>query len=288
MSTYSISQGVTYAEKLENFQGLLNVLPDNTQKIISPRDVRDSFFTTWENIVYKTTKISTSDTQYIGIDQDDLTNKVYFGKKRLGGQEVMTDTLLNNDVDFYFYNNKTEPQLNYDTKVAFLGGTGSFYYEGVFAVPYIETKVVTTGVGEYLNFEIRNTSYITDGADKYGGDINILSDKGYVSINGIIFPKYFDNAVQTNDGKYLKFVWDGVSAGYATWSTVEVPDMPDPVDPANIFFTDATPTPQALGGIPAGETFDNVPVTEMFRKLLYPYLKPSVIADYEYGVIESG
>jgi hypothetical protein len=57
MSTYSISQGVTYAETFPNFQSVLNVLPDNTQKLIAPRDVRDSFFTAWENIIFKKTNV---------------------------------------------------------------------------------------------------------------------------------------------------------------------------------------------------------------------------------------
>jgi hypothetical protein len=287
-TTYSISQGVTYAELFPNFQSILNVLPDNTQKLIAPRDVRDSFFTTWENIVYKKTTTSISDVQYIGIDQNDLTQKVYFGKKRLAGIDLMTSDLLSADVDFYFYNTKTEPQTDYSTKIAFLAGTGSFYFSDDLRTPYIESKVVEGISGSYLNFEIRNKSFTFDGLDPVGGDINVLSDTGFVSLNGIVFPKYVDNAKQENDGKYLKFIWDGISTGYATWSTVEIPDQPDPVDPANIFFTETTPTPQALGGIPINSTFDNVPVTEMFRSLLYPYLKPSVSVGYTKGVIESG
>ena len=110
-TTYSISQGVTYAELLPNFQSVLNVLPDNTQKLIAPRDVRDSFFTTWESIVFKKTKLSSSGNEYIGIDDINLTQKVYFGKKLVGGVEVLNDDLLSNDTDFYFYNNKAEPQL---------------------------------------------------------------------------------------------------------------------------------------------------------------------------------
>ena len=285
--TYSISQGVTYAELFPNFQSILNVLPDNTQKLIAPRDVRDSFFTTWENIVFKKTTTSTSDEQYIGIDQIDLTQKVFFGKKRLSGIDIMNTELLSSDVDFFFYNTKTEPQSDYSTKLAFLAGTGSFYDLDNVKSPYIESKVVQGINGSYLNFEIRNTSYLIEESQIVGGDINILSDRGFVSLNGVILPKYSENLTEDNDGKYLKFVWAGTSA-YATWSTVEIPDQPDPVDPDTIFFTDSTPTPQALGGIPQNSTFDNVPVTEMFRRLLYPYLKPIVSTSFAYSIIESG
>lgn len=45
-----------------------------------------------------------------------------------------------------------------------------------------------------------------------------------------------------------------------------------------VLYTNSTPTVQAHGGIAAGETFDSVPVTEMFDKILYPYVAPSVSA----------
>ena len=37
-------------------------------------------------------------------------------------------------------------------------------------------------------------------------------------------------------------------------------------------YTNATPTPAALGGIEKGETFDKVSYSDMFTKLLYPYV----------------
>lgn len=293
MATRSISQGITYAELKPDFQSILNVLPDNTQKLISPRDVRDSLYTLWENSVFKITNVSTSEISHIGIDQIWLTQKVYFGKKRLGGKEIMTDQLLKEDVDFYFYNTKAEPQESYNTKIAFLAGTGSFYNpNSELGVPTIESKVVQTGSGNsYINFEIKNNATIFDGPDLIGGDINIISERGNISLNSFKFPKIVENASQTNDGKYLKFVWDGISAGYATWSAIETPDLPeipDPVDPTAIYFTDPTPTPQTLGGILEGSTFTDVPVTEMFRRLLYPYLRPTLSSGFGIGSFESG
>lgn len=40
-------------------------------------------------------------------------------------------------------------------------------------------------------------------------------------------------------------------------------------------YTNELPTTGSLGGIETGETFDNVPLSEMLDKLLYPYLYPS-------------
>ena len=45
-----------------------------------------------------------------------------------------------------------------------------------------------------------------------------------------------------------------------------------------VHYTNTTPTISALGGVASGTTFDNVPITEMLTKILYPYTKPAVSA----------
>ena len=44
----------------------------------------------------------------------------------------------------------------------------------------------------------------------------------------------------------------------------------------NTVYNNTTPIITAIGGIAAGTTFTNVPVKEMFDKLLYPYTKPTI------------
>ena len=44
----------------------------------------------------------------------------------------------------------------------------------------------------------------------------------------------------------------------------------------NTKYTNSTPTLSALGGIPAGTTFDNVPLKDLLTNLLYPYMPPTV------------
>lgn len=41
-------------------------------------------------------------------------------------------------------------------------------------------------------------------------------------------------------------------------------------------YTNPKPTTIAVGGIPAGTTFDNVPITEIFNMLFYPYVSPKL------------
>ena len=45
---------------------------------------------------------------------------------------------------------------------------------------------------------------------------------------------------------------------------------------AAVHYTNDTPTITALGGVASGSTFDNVPITEMLTKILYPYTKPAI------------
>jgi hypothetical protein len=41
-------------------------------------------------------------------------------------------------------------------------------------------------------------------------------------------------------------------------------------------YSNSTPTVNALGGVAAGVTFDNVPITDMLTKILYPYIAPVI------------
>lgn len=59
-----------------------------------------------------------------------------------------------------------------------------------------------------------------------------------------------------------------------------------------VVYTNDTPMVSAHGGISAGETFDNVPITEMLTKILYPYIAPTISAKIvtpaNGGVVEKG
>jgi hypothetical protein len=291
MATYSIGNPPTDATKLTDITEVLSVLPDNTSKAILPKDIRDSVYTVWENSIFKPTTIPSFGTSYIGIDQNDIQSKIFLGKKTANGQYIMNSNLLANstDVDIFFYNTRTEPTSNYDTKIAILAGTGSNFQGGDVSSPFLQSKVVTTVNGSYLNFEIGNSSYVQVGLTKSGGDINIKSDNGNISLNGVVFPKYSENQSVT-DGYVLTYrnpggtplvVWEAVatqstSASLISAGTVSISGSPVLLNGQNINFTDATPIPSAVGSIPVGATFSNVPVVEMIRRILYPYVAPTL------------
>ena len=63
-------------------------------------------------------------------------------------------------------------------------------------------------------------------------------------------------------------------------------------DKSEILYSNQTPIVQSHGGIAAGETFNNVPITEMIDKILYPWVAPvvsaRVAAPANGGVFEKG
>lgn len=298
MLTYSTGFPPVDALKLQNLQAVLNLLPDNTQKLIAPKDVRDSLFTVWENIAFKPTKVSTSEVEYIGIDQPLLKSKIYFGKRNVGGRDIMNDKLLKEaEYDYYIYGTRPEPALEHNTRIGFLAGTNSLYMSDgvndILAIPYLEARQVSNVDGQkYINFEVRNQSYIFDGVSKVGGDINILSDEGKISLNGVVIPTKLENSRSDNNDKYLKFVWDAQGQrGVATWSTigqtnidkisstgtVSITGSPILINGQDILFSDSEPVPSTVGGVVEGTTFTTpTPVTDILRQILYPYIKPIV------------
>ena len=58
----------------------------------------------------------------------------------------------------------------------------------------------------------------------------------------------------------------------------------------NTVYTNDMATVNALGGIAAGTTFDNMPVNEVLTKLLYPYVAPtcSIVGTPNGGTLEKG
>lgn len=304
MSTYSIGTPPTDALKLQDLNSVLGALPDNTSKLISPKDVRDAVYTLWENIIFKPTS-NNGGTEYIGIDKSDFRRKVYIGKKTVGGTPVLSEDLLSTnpliDVDVFFYNTKSEPQSDYSTTVAFLSGTGPNYQSGQLAAPHIVSRPVTNApFDNTIDLEINNTSYYLDGLTGYGGNISLKSLWGNVVLNDLRFPTSIENLAAT-DGDVLKYkVIGGFPTAYweeavtassdnlFSTGTVTIDGSPVLLNGLPIDFSYSVPTPVAIGGIPAGSTFSGVPVTEMIKRLLYPYIAPEVTSFLDPILIESG
>src|ERR1700761_7165651 len=118
--TYSINNGTsTEAFGWNNINTVLNELPDNSSNLITPHDLRDAVYTVWQGIGIKPTTNSAS-IEYIGIDQSNLYEKIFLGKKQVSSTDTLSLNLLNSDVDVFIYNSKTDTDLiHQNTKVGF-------------------------------------------------------------------------------------------------------------------------------------------------------------------------
>ena len=301
MATYSIGSQPTDATKLSGLDAVLSVLYDNTSKAILPKNLRDSVFTVWENSIFKPTRVSGF--EYIGIDQDNFQEKIFFGKKKVAGRYIMSPDSLNlpGAADIYFYNTKLEPAIDYSTTIAFLAGTGSFFNGGQLNVPYIKIQDVFDTYGNSsLDFNLINPS----GSTYAQGNINIeAGDNGVVTINTLQFPTVSDYLSGTISNGYVLTYYKVGSQSIAQWvqlgsqsvidtvyssGTVSITGSPVIINGSNYNITDTNPTPTQIGGIAAGTTFNNVPVSDIVHQILYPYITPKVSLSMSSNYVEAG
>ena len=293
-ATYSINVGTQLeAYRKPDIISVLKDIPDNTHKLISPKDIRDAFLSTWANSPFKQTK-NTSGIEYIGLDSGnpsdrDIKQKIFLGKRSYANLDIMTDNLLrNNTADIYIYNTKPDASNQNSTKIAILAGTESSLHENA---PYIESKVEN---GEN-HLEFRNPSLNP-------GPINLYSSFGRVAINGILFPTVSETNGNAGNGKVLKYS-GSYPNGYLKWApiTFDETNIGATGLPTNIYgspvklngysleFVDDSIVPSQIGGVPSGFSFSsnsydspitatqqNWPLSEVLRKVLYPYVAPTL------------
>ena len=275
MSTYSINIGtVTESTSLGSIDAVLNQIPNNTTHLVSPKDLRDAFYTAWTSNIFKPTTVTSSNVEYIGSDSSqtgiDTKEKIYLGKRRLSGSDIMNNTLLTSDSDIFIYNTKSDSGLQ-NTKVSFLGGASSSLFS---FSPSVETLYVIGTSSNYLDFNIKNPS----------GNINIESIGRNVSINGLIFPTLAETYTNAANGYVLKYnngalEWNSLSGATLdtiSGATVSITGNKVLINGNNIEFTNSNPILQTLGGITAGMTFSSEALVNVLNTLLYPYLPPTM------------
>ena len=293
-ATYSISVGgPTEALRKQDINSVLLDLPDNTQKLISPRDVRDAFVTTWATSAFKQT-IGQGTVEYLGIDSGnpsnrDIKQKIFIGKRNYAGVDIMTNTLLNNTSnDIYIYNTKPDTSSTQSTKITILAGTNSSLYT---YAPYIQSSVLNSG--NSLSLDIVNPALVS-------GPINVFSNTGRISINGILLPTVAETSASASNGKILKYS-GSYPNGVLRWAepTVTLADIgatgsatniygsPSNINGYSLEFIDNSIVPLSVGGIAQGSSFSggsfngingpqNWPLSEVIRKILYPYVPPAL------------
>lgn len=292
MLTYSINDDtVSESFNLGSINDILGSLSDNTNRSIKPIDLRNAIFTLWNNAgIFKSTGISSSNVEYIGIDYTqtgiNLKQKIYLGKRSLLGSNIMTSNLLNNDTDIFIYNTKSDSDNQDSTKISILAGGSSSIHE---ISPYIESRYYS-GTQSYINLDLKNDGYI-----------DITSFNKGVSINGLLYPSVKDYASASN-GYVLKYLLVG-TVSYLTLSpigtanidtvyssgTVSISGNPIVVNGYPIEFTNLSQVISSIGGISAGSTFSNTPIVNVLNNLIYPYISasPSMILTASSSYIDS-
>lgn len=298
--TYSINVGQpTETTRKADIFAVLGDLPDNTSKLISPRDVRDAFLSTWANSAFKVTTPSTfSSAYYIGVDSGDPAgrdqkSKILIGKRQYGNLDILSTGLINtSQTDVFVYNTKSDSVTQSSTRMQFLAGTNSLLFNDA---PYIES--FATNIGSNLNIVNPNPN---------DGPINILSTSGRVAINGIVFPTQAETAGSASNGRILRY-FGTYPFGYLKWDdpTVSFVNVGNPGSPTNIYgspvnvngypleFVDINQVPAKVGDFNPGDTFatgsyigQDWPMVEVIRGILYPYLEPEL--QFSFNNLTSG
>jgi hypothetical protein len=323
MATYSINIGTSTETMVYNIIGataidlspVLDILKDNSNKEINPKDIRDAVLTSFSNSAFKQTLASQSTISYIGVDtvnpnylNKDVKKKVYFGKRAFSQlnsysytDDIMTSSLLNSDTDIFLYNTKKDTVSNNRTKIAILAGTNSSLYTNS---PYLQSQIITVGTYSSLSLDIINptitgTTYAV---------INFNSDSGTVSFNNIAFPSLqssyglISGLTAAGNDRVLKWNngilgWDDIllpDTSYigVTGSAINIYGSPVNVNGYPLEFTDSRQCTVPIGDIQLGETFNSVSIVEMLRRMVYDYLPPtcslSVLPPYSSGYVEVG
>ena len=309
MSTYSINistptETTSYfltgdLGTFSNFRLLLDRLPDNLDKLIQPRDLRDTMLSLWDSVVFKQT--TTSGFEYVGIDAGnpinrDLNKKILLGKRSFSGTFSYSDPqtmhvmqgLTGSDSDIFIYNTKGDTEQQIRTRFQIISGNDYSLNQNM---PYIQSQVIS-GSTESRSFDLVNQL----------GDINIDSDFGNLNINSITFSTISDYNSQISNNKVL--LWNGsemefgdlvfpATSSLGTQSEVlEIIGNPINVNGFPIEFSDSRRSSFGVGDITLGSSFTNISLEEMLRRIIYDYLPPTssvrILPPFDSGIAEVG
>ena len=310
MGTFSLNIGTTTEANNyplhASFSYLLNELPDNESKLISPHVLRDVSLSLQSSVIFKETVASGSTVAYIGIDtlnpsDKDVKLPIVIGKRSYSGtysysesHDLMKSDTLTCDVDIFLYNTRIDTVSNTTTRVMILSGTNFGTFN---SSPYFQSQVVS---GVYLGI---TNSLSLDFVNPYSnGDVNIGSSFSTISINTITFPGLTESSASASNDRTLMYedgklawsdiVYPPVSYIGATSTVTNIYGSPVNINGYPIELTDTRKVPITFGDIVLGSTFNNDAVSDVIKRMLYPYLAPlcsiSILPPYSSGYVEVG
>jgi hypothetical protein len=267
-----------YAENKTALQDVLQLLPDNTSKEITPRDVRDAVLSAWESNVFKYSSVS--GTEYIGFTRDEIKDKkIFFGKKQISGSNIMSSSLLSSDTDIFLYNTKSDFASPQDFKMGFLAGTNSSLFG---SAPYIQSTQVSGG-NSYISLNLINpATYGTITIESGSLASVIINDLYWPSTTQVADSITSPSASTANDlflvmsspnNLELKtYTSLGGNLGSVGGTTTILGNTT--LNGYGLEYTSPYPIVQSIGGVSVGTTFSSLPFSLLFDQILYPELGP--------------
>jgi len=268
-----------YAQNKTDLQDVLQLLPDNTAKEITPRDVRDAVLSAWESNVFKYSSVGGS--EYIGFTRDEIKDKkIFFGKKQISGSDIMSSSLLTSQTDVFLYNTKSDTNPFQYFRMGFLAGTDTSLFG--FA-PYIQSTQVSGG-NPYISLNLINPATYGTITIQSGSSASVVINDLYwpstaqvaasilspsPSIGGDLFlvmssPNNLELKTYTSVGDELG------TLGFET----NIYGTPVKVNNVPLEYTNPDPIIQSIGGVTVGTTFSSLAFSLLFDQILYPTLGP--------------
>jgi hypothetical protein len=300
---YPVQDYLSLTSSITPDTDLLFNLIDNQEKLINPIALRNSILSLWTSIPFKETKITNLiENSYIGVDtldpiDRDLKRTIFIGKRSFSGtysydnsHDIMSfggltsSILLDSEVDIFIYNTKTDFISNTITRMSIISGKKTSLYSNA---PFIQSERISSVV------ESLSIDFVAKSGDINIGNIVDIDNPvtGSFNLNGILLPNievnvngygtYSNPALDSNiwvwrDGQV---VWDELKLPTldnigATGSELKILGTPVNVNGYSLELKDDRYMPMTIGGLPMGNSFNNISISEVIRGILYTYLPP--------------
>ncbi len=238
-----------------NFNNLMLDLIDNDDKLIIAKTLRDFVLSINDSTVFKLTENKHG--KFIGFDKGNPSDpdlkdyKIVLGNKLHNNNPIINQNVIDSNTDIII-SKTTNSNLN---KISIL--TNSINS------PSLEVDID-------LNIKNKN-------------NINLDSLLDSVIINNLSFPTKAENEISNINNKFLiledsKLIWKEISTNLDSSDITQDVNIIGNVqlNNFNLKFTDRRRSPINIGDIKIGESFLDLSISDILKKIIYDYLPPDI------------